>query len=31
MNYIFNQKLTMYDKINKEILNFNDKPSNVYY
>ena len=31
MNYIFNQKLTMYDKIIKEILNFNDKPSNVYY
>ena len=27
----FNEKLTMYDKVIKEILNINDIPSSVHY
>jgi hypothetical protein len=27
----FNEKLTMYDKVIKEILNINDIPSRVHY
>ena len=29
--YIFNEKLIIYDKIIKEILNINDIQYNVYY
>ena len=28
--YIFNKKLTMYDKVIKKVLNMNDTPSNVH-
>ena len=31
MNYIFNVKLKMYDKLIKEILNINEKLSNIHF